>query len=365
MLVAGLILVAALPFDVMSVMGVVFQLRVDNRVPMIALTLKSVLLAVAVGLISWQGGGLVAWAVALAVTNVLGSLLTALAALRVGASRPRLVFGLVGPLTRTAIPLGIGTLLIVFYAQIDQVMVYSLAGSRAAGLYGAVYNVLNQAHFVPISLLTTLSPIIAASWPGERERMLRAVRLSAEFLTIGSLGALAFVIVAATPLVRLFFGSSFTAAAPALPVLGGAFVFICFGYLNGTLLLVLKLQRRLIPIGIAGLVFNVVGNLILVPAVGFIGAAWMTLLTEVLVFAWGGALVMRELEVSRPRVGRLGRTTLAAIVLVAVLSALKLLSDSLVLLTPAACLCYPALLFGLRGLALDDLRILLRRQAVA
>jgi O-antigen/teichoic acid export membrane protein len=365
MLVAGLILVAALPFSTVGVLGIVYQLRVNNLVPMLVLTLKSILLAVAIGLIYWLGGGLIAWTLALSLTNVIGALATTVPALRITGGWPPLPRELLAPLIRVAIPLGVGSVLIVLYAQIDQLIVFEIAGSHSAGLYGAVYNVLNQAHFIPISLLTTLTPIIAASWPGQRERMLKAVRLSAEFLVVSSLGALVFTIVAATPLVQLFFGSSFTAAAPALPVLAGAFVFICFGYLNGTLLLVLGIQRHFLPIGLAGLVFNVVGNLILVPAYGFMGAAWMTLLTEILVFVSSLVLILRTLGLRRPGIGRMGRTFVAAVLLAGALSALKLVNGSLWVLTIAACLCYPALLFALRALALDDVRILLKRRALA
>ena len=120
---------------------------------------------------------------------------------------------------------------------------------------------------------------MAAAWPGDRERLLRTVRRP-RAMAIASFGALAFAGVAATPLVRLFFGHEFLAAAPALPVLGGAFVFICFGYLNGNLLVVLGQQRRAPGHRRDSVVLNVAGNLILVPLVGFMGAAWMTLGTE-------------------------------------------------------------------------------------
>ena len=66
-------------------------------------------------------------------------------------------------------------------------------------------------------------------------------------------------------------------------MLAAAFVFISFGYLNGNLLVVLGLQRRLLRISLIALVVNVCGNLILVPLMGFMGAAWMTLATEVVV----------------------------------------------------------------------------------
>jgi O-antigen/teichoic acid export membrane protein len=271
----------------------------------------------------------------------------------------------VGTLLRVGIPLGLSGVLVIFYARIDQVIVYVISGSRSAGLYGAVYGVLDQSHFVPVSVLTTLAPIIAAAWPADRDRMLRTVRLAAEFMAIGSLGALAFACVASTQVVRLIFGESFVAAAPALPVLGAAFVFICFGYLNGNLLVVMGLQTRLLRISLIALVVNLIGNLIFVPLIGFMGAAWMTLLTEVVVFAASLRLILGTFELRSLGLGRIARTLGAALLLGGILGGLELAGASLAVLVIAACLCYPALLFGLRALELDDVRVLLRRKALA
>jgi stage V sporulation protein B len=218
---------------------------------------------------------------------------------------------------------------------------------------------------VPISVLVTLAPIMAASWPADPARMLRAARLTAELMAITSLGALAFASVAATPLVRLFFGPAFTAAAPALPVLGGAFVFICFGYLNGNLLVVLGLQRRFLTISLMALVFNLAGNLVLVPLTGFMGAAWMTLATEVLVCAACLSAILKKLERPWPRPGRIARTLLAAGVLFAALHVLSLLGASLTVLVVAACVLYPGLLLALGALAREDIQIVLKRAEVA
>jgi O-antigen/teichoic acid export membrane protein len=210
-----------------------------------------------------------------------------------------------------------------------------------------------------------LAPIMAASWPADPARMLRAARLTAELMAITSLGALAFATVAATPLVRLFFGPEFTAAAPALPILGGAFVFICFGYLNGNLLVVLGLQRRFLTISLMALVFNLVGNLALVPLTGFIGAAWMTLATELLVCLACMSAILKKLERPLPRLGRIVRTMLAAALLLAGLSALNALGASLAWLVVAACVLYPVLLLGLGALVREDIQIVLKRTKFA
>jgi O-antigen/teichoic acid export membrane protein len=254
---------------------------------------------------------------------------------------------------------------VIAYARIDQVIVFGLAGSKEAGLYGAVYNVLDQSHFVPVSIMTTLAPVLAASWPADRDRLLRTARLTGELLAVTSFGALAFVIVAAEPLVRLIFGEEFAAAAPALPVLGGAFVLICFGYLNGNLLLVLGLQRRLLRISLLALVVNVIGNLIFVPLFGFMGAAWMTLATEAVVFAAAFTLVLRRLELPRPKLGRIGRTAIAAALMGLGLGLLRLAGVPLGGLALTACVAYPALLIALRALGAEDVRFLLRRGSPA
>lgn len=364
MLVAGFILLITMPFSGVGVLGMIFQLRVRNIVPMLILTLRSVLWGAAVVVIYFNGGSMVELAIAMTVTNSIGSLVQLVAARRVVGQWLAPTRQHIGTLLRVGIPLGLSGVLVIFYARIDQVIVYVIAGARSAGLYGAVYGVLDQSHFVPVSVLTTLAPIIAAAWPADRERLLRTVRLAAEFMAISSLGALAFACVASSQIVKLVFGPDFAEAAPALPVLGGAFVFICFGYLNGNLLVVMGLQTRLLRISLIALVVNLIGNFILVPIMGFMGAAWMTLFTEVVVFGASLMLIRGTFELRSLGLGRILRTVVAAVVLGGVLGALELAGASLAVLIVAACLCYPALLFGLRALDLDDLRVLLKRKAL-
>lgn len=365
MLVAGLIMVAFTPFSGLDPLGMIFKLRVKNLVPMLVITLRSVLWAVAVGIIFWRGGDMVELAIALALTSAIGSLVQTFAALRLGDRWPKPSRAKLGPLLRESVPIGISGTLIIAYARIDQLIVFEVSGSKAAGLYNSVYNLVDQSHFVPVSILTTLAPIMAASWPEDRARLLRTARQTAELLAIASLGGLAFTSVAAEAVVRVLFGPTFVPAAAALPVLFGAFVFICFGYLNGNMLVVLGLQRRLLWISLLALVVNVAGNLALVPVYGFMAAAWMTLVTEVVVFCASLTLIKRELRLPLPHPGRIARTVLAAALLAGGLAALNALGAPLGVLIAASCLSYPALLFGLGALAPEDVRVLLFRERSA
>jgi O-antigen/teichoic acid export membrane protein len=361
MLIAGVILVVTMPFDGVGALGLIFQVRVDNRVPMLVLTVRSVLWGIAVLVVYLEHGSMIVLAIAMAGTNALGSIVQAAAVLRLDVPWPRPSRKRLGEVVRVGVPIGVASVLIISYAKIDQIIVYLIAGSRSAGLYNAVYNILDQAHFVPISVLTTLSPVIAASWPTDPARLLRTSRLTAELLAITSLGGLAFTIVAAQPFIRLIFGPQFVPSASALPVLAAAFIFICFGYLNVNLLLVLGLQRRLLWISLVALVINLIGNLILVPLLGFMGAAWMTLVTEVVVCGAGLRLVLQTLERPLPKPGRIGRTVAASVVLTGVLEALRLAHVPLGGLVAATCVCYPLLLLALRAFGPADVQVLLRR----
>ncbi len=365
MLIAGAILIIAMPFGGMGALGLLFQLRVDNRVPMIVMTLRSILWGVAVVLIHKDGGGLIAFAIAMVSTNMVGSIVQTVAAIKIADTWPRPNKKHLRALGKVALPIGISGLLITAYARIDGLLVYAIGGAHEAGLYNAIYNVLDQSHFIPISILTTLSPVLAAAWPHNRERLLRTARLIAEMLSIASFGALAVAIVANEQLVRLVFGAEFVEGAKALPVLGGAFILICYGYLNGNLLLVLGKQKLMLRISLVALVVNLAGNAAAIPLFGFMGAAWMTVLTEAVVLVQTTRLLARELPREEFEFGRVMRTAAAAVVLGLVLGAMDVAGAPLAALLAVACVLYPVLLFALRALELDDVRVLLRRGAPA
>ena len=364
MLVAGLVLLALIPLSLGGVVGTVYRIHIRNSVPMAALTLNSIAWTIAVVVIKQTGGSLIALAIAMTAITAATTLGQAVIALRlVSLQRPRRQT--VRRLLGVGTPLALATVLVIAYGRIDQFLVFTIAGSDEAGLYGAVYRIFDSWAFIPGSLLTTLAPVLAASWPRDRARLLRTSRLALEYLTIGSLGIVAFTIGTAEPLVRTLFGKDFDAAAPALPVLAGAFVMMSYGYLTDNLLLVMDKQRKLLAIAIGGLVVNLAANFILIPRYGFMGAAWTTLATETIVEGAAVVLLLRHLGIRRFNVDRLVRITLAAAALVLALEAARAIGAPLAALALVAAAAYPVLLIALRALRVDELTALIRRRPVA
>ena len=355
--IAGVLLSAVTLLGGLSALTAAFQLRVRNDLTMLVLTVNSVL---------WTGGVAIAgvfthdvrtFAAVFLVVNILSALLTAALAVRTDQISIRGGVRLWRPMIGIGVALGGAGILVTLYVRLDQILVFKYSGSRQAGLYAAAYRILDQIQFLPSSVLTTLFPLIAAAYPADLPRVRNLIQTSWEYLSIASFGMLAFSIVEARPFMVLLFGQGFAAAAPALPILMGAFVSISFGYLSGSMVAVLHLQRRFLVYALVGLVVNVVLNLILLPRYGFKAAAWTTLATELTVMSSITFTVCRTLAM-RPKLARLIRIALVALALGVILRVLRSVGFDVWAQAAVTCVVYVALLFGAGALRLSELRAL-------
>jgi O-antigen/teichoic acid export membrane protein len=226
-----------------------------------------------------------------------------------------------------------------------------------------MYRILDAAAFVPIALMTTLFPIISAAYPLDMARVRRIVQLAIDYLGMVSLPVLAFSLVASLPLVHALFGGAFDRGADALPVLMGAYVVICFGYISGNLVITTDLQRRYVAYAIVGLIVNVVLNLIFIPRYGYLAAAWMTLLTNIVVVAPAMRSVLKRVDL-RPSARRLLRVAAAATISGGAVGLSRHAGVSLAGLVAVMVVTYPAALLALGALDTAELRGVLSRRAV-
>jgi O-antigen/teichoic acid export membrane protein len=362
MRITAVLLAATIVCGAPGVLRARFQLRMRNDVPVAITTVNSVVWGVAAVALYLGDAGIIAFAIAFLGAALLAAALQVVTARRLGPIRLGGSRRYWPELLRVGVPVGIGGLLILAYARIDQVLVFELAGEREAGLYGAVYRILDQAQLVPIALLTTIAPLTAAAAVRDPERLRTLVAGAAQLLVVVSLGALSTSIVLAEPLVVLLFGEDFRPAADALPVLTGAFVVICLGYLAGNLVLVYDLQKRFLRVAVVALVVNVAANLVLIPKYGFMAAAWVTLLTEIV--AVGPPVVWGIRRIGwRPPAGPFARALTAAVLSGAVLEGLELAGAPAGVLLALAGPLYVGLVLVTGAVQADQVRMLLRRGA--
>jgi O-antigen/teichoic acid export membrane protein len=361
--IAGVLIAATVLLSAPNAVTAIFQLRVRNDISIAIITLNSVLWvggAIAVSVFSKNIEAFAAVFLAVAAITTCVSILLALrlVSLRLSSSRR-----LWRPLMRVGMGVGAAGILVTLYVKLDQVLVFEFAGSRQAGLYGADSRILEQIQFIPSSVMTTLFPLIASAHPRDLVRVRRLLQAAGEYLTMASLPILAFTAVAAHPIMRLLFGAQFDEAAPALPILMGAFISISFGYLAGNMVVILELQRKFFRYAAIGLAVNAVLNVLLIPRYGFLAAAWVTLVTEVVVMSLTMRAVLRGIEL-RPRFGRLTQTLAATLVMGALAWLAREAGTPLLGLIAIAALSYPALLFSMRVLTVSEVRAILRKDPV-
>ncbi|MGI8511569.1 MAG: flippase [Solirubrobacteraceae bacterium] len=362
MRLAGLLLSGTVLLAGPSAITAVFEVRVRNDVTTGLLVANNLLWTAVVVAFAVSDAGVVT----LAAGMLAISLVTTVAGTWLGFRGANVTLrGSIGrwrELASAGLATGIAGGLTTAYVRIDQLLVFQFAGAKGAGLYAAVYRILDQGQLLPGSVTATMVPVIARTLQSAPRRAADLVQRTAEYLAIVSLPALAFAVVAAEPTVRLLFGAEFVPAAPALPILMGAFVFVSLGYLTGNLLVVLHLQRRMIGIAAAGLVVNVVLNVLLIPPYGFLAAAWVTLATEVVVFAIATRLVAAGLG-HRPAVGRVLRSCAASAGMAGIVLAARAAGAPIGALLAIAALSYPVLLVALRGMSVAEVRGMLRKEA--
>jgi O-antigen/teichoic acid export membrane protein len=309
--IAAVLLACTCLFTALGSVRLVFQLRVRNSWNAGFELVNGILWAIAVLSIAAAGGGIVAFGLAfLATTAIVNVAQFALA-------RGQLRFGLSGQrsaireLIVVGVPFAIASLLYLAYTQIDQVLVYELAGARQAGLYGAANRMLDRALVIPTSILATLFPMIASAFRDDLMRMRGLVQTAAEVLLTATVPFVCLVAVIARPLMVLLFGPQFAEAGAALTIFMVVFAASGFSFIAGDLVIVLGIQRRYIFYALAGLVVNVVLNVLLIPPFGFLAAAWVSLVTEVVVIglALHRCLSMIELRLRYGRIIRILATS--------------------------------------------------------
>lgn len=359
MLLAGVILSILYLTAAISTLRVVFRLHVRNHISVAFALVNGVLWAAAVIAIAASGGGLVAFALAFAAIAIVTQGAMALLALRTIAIRWRGARELWPKLVAVGISVGIAATLTFAYGRVDQLLVFELAPkSSEVGVYAAMYKILENAGFVPIALMTTLFPIMAGLFPQQPERLRRIMQSAIDYLAMVSLGALALTVAAAGPIVELLFGSAYSSGASILPILMGAFVPICIGNVAGNMVTATDQQRRYVWYAGLGLLANVALNLLLIPSHGIVAAAWITLVTEVVVVSLALRMVLRKIEM-RLELRRILAAVAAAAAAGVGIWALRQAGAGAILLVVAMTLLYPLLLLATRALDLAELRGLL------
>ena len=171
-------------------------------------------------------------------------------------------------------PLLVAGLSVMLYMKSDQVMLEWLRGSADVGQYSVAVRVAESLYFLPVVLANTFIPRLGrGSGNFETDPDLQQLYRTSWLLGVGMTLS---VMVVIPPVIPLIFGDEFLPAQEALIWLGPAAFAVATGCASGAWLNIQGHQKLIAQRSTIGALVNIILNLLLIPRIGFVGAAVAT-----------------------------------------------------------------------------------------
>ena len=287
-----LLALALVPANLNTALSSVFQ-GLERMVLPAAVSILSALLTVSLGALALLAGwGFVGLAGMAIVTNWLTfCVLVALARKegirpwgRVSSKRMRWMAG-------TSLPLMLNHLLAVVFFKIDVLLLEPMKGSLVVGWYQSAYKWVEALLIIPAYLTMALFPLMSRRAQDDREGLAFAYTHTVRWLLALALPIAVATTFLAEPLIRLLGGEDYLPqGAMTLQIM---IWFLPFSYVNGVtqyVLIALDRQRWITLSFAVAATFNIVANLLVIPEYGHLGAATVTIISEIVLMApffWG------------------------------------------------------------------------------
>lgn len=166
------------------------------------------------------------------------------------------------------------------YSYADSLIISALLGSFAVGVYAVAYKLTYAFQFFPLAFIAALYPKLSSEFQN-REESDRVLKISFEYLSLLAFPIVFGIFSVAEELILFYSTPEFLPAVPVLRVLIFVLLFIFLDFPLGAFLNAQhRHAQKTLVMGLT-MVFNVVGNLVLIPLIGIIGAAVAALISFV------------------------------------------------------------------------------------
>lgn len=201
---------------------------------------------------------------------------------------------------KKSLPFALLTLLMAFYNRIDSVMIERLLpvdiATTQAGIYASAFRLLDAlvmiAYLFSVILLPLFSKMIK-----EKENVQPIVRTAFSFLYVFAIGATVVLVCYREPILAWLYNDHVAASASVFALLIPCIIPIAFTYVFGTLLTANGSLKKLNITAMAGIIVNILINIILIPRFQARGAAVTSLCTQSVVSLLQFFIAIRELKV--------------------------------------------------------------------
>lgn len=191
---------------------------------------------------------------------------------------------------KSSLPLGITLVFNLIYFRIDSILLTITQPTADVGIYNLAYSFFEFALVLPVFFLNALYPLLLKRKEVSLEAFFVLAKKAAVVLLVSSVICMIGVWISA-PMLTLI-KPEFAPGIDALRVLSLSLP--CFFITSLTMWMLITLRKRKTLVAIYGfsMLINIVANTIFLPRIGFMAAAWITVLGETFILLCSSLVVL-------------------------------------------------------------------------
>ncbi len=184
-------------------------------------------------------------------------------------------------LIRGGIPFGIITLTLVIASSIDTIMLSKSQPEHVVGWYNVAYKLIISIAFLTQGFKDAIVPSLSRTYVEDKETVQRWYYHSTKFILVFSIPVVIGGMLTAYPLIGFLYTDEFLPSAVALQILVWDIPFLMFAGFCGRMTTIVGFERAAARIYTINAIANVLLNLYAIPRYGLIGAAFVSVITDI------------------------------------------------------------------------------------
>ena len=183
-----------------------------------------------------------------------------------------------------ALPLSIASIFSTIAFRVDTVLLSLFQGYIVVGLYTAPYKIIEVLLFIPSVYSAVIFPVLSRFHVSSKESFQLIYVKSIKYMIILGLPIAAGVTILSQDIILLLYQSAFSGSVVALQILIWTVPLLLLTTSFGIILISMNKQVLAIRLTFIYMVFNIGVNLVVIPQFSYLGAAVVTVLTELVNF---------------------------------------------------------------------------------
>lgn len=178
-------------------------------------------------------------------------------------------------------PIALSIIFNVVYLKGDLILLSIFTSQTNVGLYGAAYRVLDVITQSAMMIMGTLLPLLAFTWSRKLKHEFKKYYQQAfDIMMLFAIPMMLGAITLSKKIMQFIAGAEFTESEKILSILAIAVFGVFLGAVFGHTAVAINRQKETLWIYISDAIITLIGYLIFIPIYGMLGAAWMSVFSE-------------------------------------------------------------------------------------